>query len=336
MGSNHDLRVTRHATREAGMARVALAVDLGGTNLRTAVVDEAGAILYEAQQSTDADQGVDAVINRLGQSIRDVAQRSGVGPDVPVGVAAPGPLDPRAGVVHFAPNLPGWHHVPLARMLREQTGRAILLGNDANAAALGELYFGAGKGTKNLIYVGIGTGVGGGVISEGRLIDGIRGMGGELGHTTVDMEGPRCTCGSVGCIEAFCSAWSITREAMLLVSAGRGQAILAAAGADPIGPRAVGVAAHHGDPDALRLLARAGNALGAGLGNFINIFNPEVIVIGGGVAEIGEPLIGPVERAAAAFSIPSIHQGVKIIPSALGLKTGTYGSAALVFHAYHP
>ena len=320
------------------MTRVALAVDLGGTNLRAAAVDDAGTILYESQRPTEAEQGVDAVIERLTLAINEAAQQADLGSEVPVGVAAPGPLDPRAGIVHFAPNLPGWHGVPLADRLREGTGRTILVGNDANAAALGELYFGAGRGTgtKNLIYVGIGTGVGGGVISEGRLIDGIRGMGGELGHTTVDLEGPRCTCGSVGCIEAFCSSWSITREAQLLVACGRGTAILDAAGKGEVGPRSVGVAAHAGDPYALRLLQRAGSALGAGLGNFVNIFNPEVIVIGGGVAEIGEPLLGPVRDAMRAFSIPSIHDGVSIIPSALGLKTGTYGSAALVFHEYHP
>ena len=116
-----------------------------------------------------------------------------------------------------------------------------------------------------MIFVGLGTGVGGGVISEGRLIDGARGMGGELGHVSVDLDGPRCTCGSLGCIEAYCSAWSITREAELLVSSGRGAAIEAAAPEGRIGPRAVGVAATNGDPAALALLERAGTALGAGL-----------------------------------------------------------------------
>ena len=315
---------------------VALAVDLGGTNLRSAVVDAAGTILYETQRPTYADQGVDSVIDRIALAIREAADHSSVGPDAPVGVAAPGPLDPRAGVIYFAPNLPGFHNVPLRQRLEELTGRRVHLGNDANAAALGEYIFGVGKGLRNLIFVGIGTGVGGGVISEGRLIDGFRGMGGELGHISVDLSGPRCTCGSSGCIESFCSAWAITREADLLISSGRGAAIAAAAGEQPAGPRAVGTAAHNGDPAALALLRRAGTALGAGLANFINIFNPEIIVIGGGVAEIGEPLLEPARRAIEVFAMPVMRQDVRLVPSSLRLKTGIYGSAALVFYANHP
>ena len=315
---------------------IALGIDLGGTNLRSAAITIEGEIVYETHRPTFANEGVESVIDRIALAIREAADRSGVGPDVPVGVAAPGPLDPRTGIVHFAPNLPGWRDVQLRDRLQQATGRQILLGNDANAAALGEFIFGSGKDTQNMIFVGLGTGVGGGVISEGRLIDGARGMGGELGHVSVDLDGPRCTCGSSGCIEAYCSAWSITREAELLVSSGRGNAILAAAGDGKVGPRAVGVAAANGDRTARALLERAGTALGAGLANFINIFNPEVIVLGGRVAEIGDPLLEPVRRAIANFAMPVMREGVQLVPSSLRLKTGIYGSAALVFYENHP
>ena len=315
---------------------IALGIDLGGTNLRSAAITIEGEIVYETHRPTFANEGVESVIDRIALAIREAADRSGVGPDVPVGVAAPGPLDPRTGIVHFAPNLPGWRDVQLRDRLQQATGRQILLGNDANAAALGEFIFGSGKDTQNMIFVGLGTGVGGGVISEGRLIDGARGMGGELGHVSVDLDGPRCTCGSSGCIEAYCSAWSITREAELLVSSGRGNAILAAAGDGKVGPRAVGVAAANGDRTARALLERAGTALGAGLANFINIFNPEVIVLGGRVAEIGDPLLEPVRRAIAYFAMPVMREGVQLVPSSLRLKTGIYGSAALVFYENHP
>lgn len=315
------------------MTRVALGIDLGGTNLRSAAIAEDGTIVYESSRPTFADQGVDAVIDRIALSIREAADRAGVGPDAPVGVAAPGPLDPRQGIVYFAPNLPGWTEVHLCDRLQQLTDRRILLGNDANAAALGELYFGSGRGVRNMIYVGLGTGVGGGVISEGMLIDGVRGLGGELGHTTVDINGPRCSCGSIGCVESFCSSWAITHEAETLVRCGRGAAIAAAAGSGPIGTRAVGEAAAQGDPAALALLHRAGTALGAGLANFTNIFNPEVIVIGGGVAEIGEPLLGPARAALATFAIPVMRENVRLAPSGLGLKTGIYGAVALVLHA---
>jgi glucokinase len=316
--------------------QIALGVDLGGTNLRSAAVTASGEIVFETHRPTFATEGVDSVIDRIALAIREAADAAGVGQDVPVGVAAPGPLDPRTGVVHFAPNLPGWRDVQLRDRVQERAGRRVIIGNDANAAALGEFIFGAGRGSENMIYVGIGTGVGGGVISEGRLIDGLNGMGGELGHVSVDLDGPRCTCGSLGCIEAFCSAWSITHEARLLVSSGRGAAIRAAAPDGSIGPRAVGTAAANGDPAALALLDRAGTALGAGLANFINIFNPEIIVLGGGVAEIGDPLLDPVRRAINTFAMPVMRSGVRLVPSSLGLKTGIYGSAALVFYENHP
>jgi len=318
------------------MTAIALGIDLGGTNLRAAAITSDGSVVYESTRPTFADQGVDAVIDRIALSIREAAERAGVPHDTAVGVAAPGPLDPRAGVVYFAPNLPGWTNVALRSRLADLTGRPIMLGNDANAAALGELHFGAGRGIQNLIYVGLGTGIGGGVISEGRLIDGIRGMGAELGHTTVSLDGPRCTCGSLGCIETYCSAWAITRDAELLVRCGRGHAIQQAAVAEPIGPRAVGIAAEQGDTAALNILERAGTALGAGLANFVNIFNPELIVLGGGVAEIGDLLLNPVRAALHLYAIPVMHDIVRLAPASLGLETGIFGAAALVFHENHP
>lgn len=315
------------------MSRLALAVDLGGTNLRAAVVDRDGVIQSETQQRTQASEGPDAVIARIGAAVNDIAESNQVPKDVPVGIASPGPLDPRTGVVYFSPNLPGWTNIPLAAKLREHTNREVVLSNDANAAGLGEVFFGAGKGTRNLLYIGLGTGVGGGIYSEGMLIDGVRGMGGELGHVTVDLNGPRCTCGSAGCIEAYTSAWALTRDALALVDSGRGDAILKAAGdRDTVGPRAIGEAASDGDAAALALLDRAGRALGAGMASFVNIFNPEVIAIGGGVSLIGEPLLQPARQALAAFAMPIMLESVKVVPSQLGVKTGIYGAAALVFY----
>lgn len=315
------------------MARLALAVDLGGTNLRAAVVNRDGDIQAETQQRTQSSDGPDAVIERIAAAVNGIAESNQVPNDVPVGLASPGPLDPRTGVVYFSPNLPGWTNIPLAAKLRERTKREVVLSNDANAAALGEVFFGAGKGTRNLLYLGLGTGVGGGIYSEGLLIDGVRGMGGELGHVTVDLNGPRCTCGSVGCIEAYTSAWALTRDALALVDSGRGDAILRAAGdRNNVGPRALGQAASDGDAATLALLERAGHALGAGMASFVNIFNPEVIAIGGGVSLIGDPLLEPARRALATFAMPIMLENVKVVPSQLGVKTGIYGAAALVFY----
>lgn len=321
-------------TNVAGVPRtLAIGIDLGGTNLRCAVVASDGTIVAEITQPTDADRGPNAVIDSIGWVVHEVASRAGISESVAIGIAAPGPLNPTTGVVLFAPNLPGWHDIPLRQMVADLTGRSTVLGNDANAAALGEYHFGAGRGYRHVIYVGLGTGVGGGVISDGRLIDGLNGMGAELGHIAVSISGPRCHCGSVGCVEAYCSGWALTDEINLLVSSQRAEAIVAAAAGGEIGPRAAGIAAAHGDPTATALLARAGEALGVGLANIVNIFNPEIIAIGGGLAELGEPLLGPARAALASRAMPMMAREVRIVPSQLGSKTGIYGAAALVFHS---
>lgn len=310
-----------------------LAIDLGGTNLRCAVVTRDGEILVEERTLTEGERGVDVVIEHMADLIEDVANTADLESDIPVGVAAPGPLDPYEGVVRFSPNLPGWTNIPLREELNKLTGRTVLLGNDANAAALGERYFGAGKGVDHLVYVALGTGLGGGIISNGQLIDGINGLGGELGHTTVNLDGPRCTCGSPGCVEAYCSGWAITRDAMALIQSGRGDAIRDAADdPDNIDARAVEDAAKAGDVHAQLILERAGHALGAALATFANIFNPQMIVIGGGLAKAGELLLGPAERSLRAYALPAISRELTITGSALGTKTGIYGAAALVFH----
>ncbi len=315
------------------MIETTLAVDLGGTNLRCAVVDRAGTVLIEKHELTDSERGVDSVIQRMADLIQRVASGAGLDAGAPVGVVAPGPLDPKTGIVRFSPNLVGWTNVPLRDRLAELTGRRVELGNDANAAALGEYYFGVGKQAQHLVYVALGTGIGGGIISNGMLIDGAHGLGGELGHTSVSMDGPRCTCGAAGCVEAYSSGWAIARDGQALVRSGRGDAIREAAkDSTEIDARAVAAAAYAGDVSALQILERAGRALGVALANFANIFNPEVIVIGGGLARIGDLLLTPARNAFKAHTMPAIYKDVTIIDSTLGTQTGIYGAAAIIFH----
>jgi glucokinase len=315
------------------VSSVALAVDLGGTNLRCALITDDGQVLFEADESTQAQQGPAAVVRRIARIIEHVAVETEAAPDVAVGVAAPGPLDPHRGLVLTTPNLPGWQDVPLRQQLAKLTGRTVHLGNDANAAALGEFYFGAGRAVRHLVYLGIGTGVGGGVVSDGRLIDGVNGMGGELGHVTVNLTGPRCSCGSVGCIEAYCSGWALARDAQALVGAGRGRGILRAAGSGDVDARAVGNAARAGDPEAAALIELAGAALGAGIGGFINTFNPELVVLGGGVMRLGETFFEAAAQAARTFAFEALMRNTAIVPSELGSRTGVFGAAALVLNA---
>jgi glucokinase len=156
-------------------------------------------------------------------------------------------------------------------------------------------------------------------------------MGAELGHVSVSIDGPRCHCGSVGCVEAYCSAWALNDAIDLLISAQRGDAIVAAADGQKVGPQALGRAAERGDQNAIAVLTRAGTALGVGLANFVNIFNPEIIAIGGGLADIGEPLLQPARNALSAWAMPMMGANVQVVRSQLGSRTGIYGAAALVF-----
>lgn len=313
------------------MAELAIAVDLGGTNLRCSVITAEGEMRFDSRQSSRGDEGVEAVVARIARMVDTAASDQQLGPEIAVGVVAPGPLDTARGIVRYAPNLRGWNEVPLRAMLEELTGRRIILGNDANAQALGEHYFGAARNVDNMVYVALGTGLGGGVIAKGKLIDGVAGMGGELGHMTVNFQGPRCTCGSLGCIEAYCSGWAIARDGQALADSNRSAYLEAIAAQRPITSRDVAAAADAGDLLAASVIYEAGYALGAALANYVNIFNPQIIVIGGGLAQIGARLIDPAKEALKRFALPDLTEGLEIRPSALGAHTGLFGAAALVF-----
>lgn len=308
-----------------------IAIDLGGTHIRVAVVSRAGDLDHKEQIATEADQGPQHVIDRMGDLVTRVAKDAGLANDVPIGVASPGPLDVRAGVVLFTPNLPGWRDVEITTLLSEATGRSVVIQNDGNCAALGEVQFGGAKGVKDLVYLALGTGVGGGVISNGMLVDGVRGLGAEVGHVTVAMDGPRCTCGSVGCLEAYASGWAIKREADLVAQTDDGNRIVAAADGGELHAGIVAKAAKDGDPVATAILERAGRALGAAMGAFANTFNPRLIVIGGGVARLGDLLIAPALKAMPSYCFVDMRQDLKVTYSALGGDTGLYGAAALAF-----
>jgi glucokinase len=309
--------------------RRVVAVDLGGTNIRVAVVTQNGSLTHRRGIPTGAAEGPDAVLERIVGLVREVAEVAGVPERAPVGIASPGPLDPRSGVVFFTPNLPGWRDVPLGRRVADGVRRDVFVANDGNCAALGEIAFGAAKGVDDLVYLALGTGVGGGVVSGGRLIDGVRGLGAELGHCVIATDGPRCTCGGVGCLEAFASGWAIAREGTLVATTEDGRAIRDAAAGGPINASVIARAADTGDAAAAAILERAGRALGAAIGAFVNIFNPELVAIGGGVAVLGDHLLGPARRAMTSHSFLANREDVRFAMSALGDDTGLFGAAAL-------
>lgn len=311
-----------------------IGVDLGGTNIRVALLDAEGTMSHTIRTPTKSELGPDAVLRRIADLVSEVSHQAGVGSDVPVGVASPGPLNPRIGVVHYTPNLPGWRDVPVVSQLEAQLGRRVALANDGNCATLGEMRFGRAKGVLNLVYLALGTGIGGGVVTEGVLIDGKNGLGAEIGHTLVAIDGPRCTCGSVGCLEAFASGWAIQAEARKVATTADGDFLREVAGNGPIHAGIVAKAAAQGHEASIAILERAGRALGAAIGSFINMFDPEMIVIGGGVAALGDQLMAPARKMIPQHSFVDMRENVSVEYSLLGADTGIYGAGALAFQEF--
>jgi glucokinase len=313
------------------MAQI-VSVDLGGTHIRAA--------LFPAFEPTPATQtkietlapeGPDAVIERIAKTIESQIPDNIDKDQIRIGIGAPGPLDPATGVILEAPNLPGWQNVPLVERMQTRFDCPVLLGNDANMAALAEWRFGAGTGTQHLVYLTISTGIGGGVISDGRLLTGAHGYAGELGHMTISLDGPHCGCGQNGHVEALAAGPAIARRANEKLAAGQSSSLREKYETEgKVRAEDVGQAAHQGDALALETLDEIGDILGNHLANLAHAFNPEIFVLGGGVSQIGEPLFGPIRKALPKYLMhPSYLDGLRIIPAALGDDAGLVGAMIL-------
>jgi len=305
--------------------------DLGATHFRAGLGDpETGQVFGVGRYPTGAASGPDRVIENIARRFKALAESA----ETEVKVAAigvPGPVRAADGVVVRAPNLPGWDNVPVAARLEALTGLRVLVGNDANLAALGEQRYGAGRGARHLVYLTVSTGIGGGVIAEGRLLLGAHGFAAELGHIPVEPGGPLCGCGGRGCLEALASGTAIARQAAEIARRKPGSGLWAAAGGRPEGLDAPTVErlARQGDPDARHLFEQVGRYLGLGLTAVIHAFDPEQVVIGGGVANAFD-LFGPALRAELGRRLmPAYRDGVEIVRAALGDVSGLYGALAL-------
>lgn len=315
-----------------------LALDLGASRIRAAVVAADGRILARRASRTPGADGPAAVIGACIASLRSV--RDGVDPAVAralagVGLSAPGPVDPRAGTLVEPPNIgPGFRDVPFAAPIAAALGLPAALERDTHVAALAELTFGAARGCHDFLYLTVSTGFGGAIVVGGRLYGGPDGVAGELGHLVIDIDGPPCACGGRGHIEALCSGSGIARLATEAARAGRSPdlaARLAARAPGPLEGRDVADAADAGDPEAVAILARARRAFAAAIVGLVNAFAPERIVVGGGLAAAqGERLLGPAREAVreTAFRIPG--KRVAIVPAALGDDVGLVGAVALL------
>ncbi|MDQ7028649.1 MAG: ROK family protein [Ardenticatenia bacterium] len=313
------------------MGTHAIAVDVGGTHIRAAVITSEGHVVHVVRDKTHAEEGPRAVVARVIHLTRAAMAECERQQVVGVGVAAPGPVDPDRGLVMYPPNLPGWGEIPLARLLEEALELPVWLGNDANLAALGEHRFGAGRGTAHMIYITISTGVGGGIIVNRRLVTGALGLAAEVGHMPLIPEGPLCSCGHRGHLEALAAGPSIAREARAAVE--RGWETALATLDHPLSAEDVVAAARAGDRVALELLARAGTHVGRAMALLVHLFNPERFVVGGGVSNAGDLILEPARRAARRHVLPTYRHTFDVVPASLGDNAGVVGAAVLVFEA---
>jgi glucokinase len=315
-----------------------IGVDLGGTKVEAAAVDAGGAILRKIRRPTPVAGGPEAVTAEI---VEMVSGLRGAGPAVGllgVGLGVAGQIEADTGMVRFAPNL-GWRDVPFKRNLAQALKLPVALTNDVRAATWGEWLHGAGQGCDDLICLFVGTGIGGGVVSGGRMLTGCSNTAGELGHTTVALGGPLCTCGRRGCLEALAGGWALAREARDAIQADPegGRGLLEAAAAlkqspatpEEVTAQAVARAAQNGDPLARRLVAAAAQALVAGCASLVNAFNPCRLILGGGVMEGLPELVARLARDVAREALQAATGSLQVLPARLHGEAGVIGAAAL-------
>lgn len=312
------------------------ALDLGGTKLRGLVADPEGRVLGEEIRLSHAGEGVEVVVDRMVGALEAALDQAGVGvADLKaVGVASPGAVDVGRGVVPGAPQLPGWHEVPLREIMSRRLGLAVHLENDATAAAMGEHAFGGGRGTQHMLYLTVSTGVGGGIIIDGKLYRGASGAAGELGHITIDPNGPPCGCGARGHLESLVSGTAIARRGAELVAKGESQVLAELSEREgPVTAEMMGRAVEIGDVASREAFRQAGHYLGIALASFVNIFNPEAILIGGGVARSGDLFMEQARTTMQGLAMRQPLGDVRLDLAVLGDRAGPLGMVAVLREA---
>lgn len=306
-----------------------IGVDLGGTNVRSAVVDEAGRITHHNKLSVAGSRSADAVIDRIIACVSQTMDGCGRERVVGVGVGTPGLIIAETGIVVYAPNVPGWTDLPLKAILENRLNLPVAIENDANAAAIGEHWVGAGKGVRHMICMTLGTGVGGSIILNNQIWRGANGAGGEVGHTTVIENGVLCGCGAPGCLEAYASAPAIARQAREALLDGQDSMLTQLCGSDPraLTSAMVAEAAQAGDPVAFAVMHRSATLLGVAIASLTNLLNPELFVIGGGVINAGNLIFDPIWEEVHRRAYKWSASILRIVPAALGDDAGIIGAA---------
>lgn len=370
--------------RDERQLPLVVGVDMGGTQLRAAVL-QGSTLLSRVGLLTGENVSPERIIPRLYAAIREVLEQAHTSLEqvAGIGIAAPGPLDSRTGVIFSPPNLPGWDHVPLRDIFTEHYHIPISVENDANTAGLGEYMFGAGRGCRDMVYMTLSTGIGGGVITNGQIMTGASGTAAELGHMTIDWHGERCNCGNIGCLESIASGIAIGRKANAAIRSGSAEGLellnfartmlqhgstvadrtaLPTQGSDPatveillhgpnepddlasetniqqpyedlqVNARTVALAAEAGIPVARAIISNAAVAIGIGLVNIIHIFNPEMIILGGGLTQMGPMLMEPMLRIVQERAMKVPREAVRIVQAQLGANAGLVGAGALIYY----
>ena len=317
------------------MVSTAVGVDLGGTKIAAALVSEEGRILKSSRLPTDVEGGPSAVLAQIAGLVKALADTSGVS-IVGIGVGVAGQIEAESGIVSFAPNL-DWHDVPMQSQLASACNLPVFVTNDVRAITWAEWLFGAGKGCDDLICAIVGTGIGGGVVVNGRIVTGCSNMAGEIGHITVDLNGPECTCGNRGCMEALSGGWGIARRARQAVSAdpaaGRTLFNMADEKVEKITARMVAGAYKTGDALAKTLVEGAGRALAAGMVGLVNAFNPCRLILGGGVINGLPDLVDYVRQGVSDGALAAATGVLKVDTAQLGEDAGVMGAAALAMRS---
>ena len=297
----------------------AIGIDIGGTRLRAALVDRAGTLLARAETPTLAGEGPAAVIAQIARLVEQVGQGATGEGIAGAGVSSPGPIDTVRGLALGVPTLKGWNGVPIADMIAEALDLPVTLENDGIAAANGEWRFGVGRGLTDFVYVTVSTGIGGGIVSGGRLLHGRMGMAGHIGHMTVMIGGEKCSCGNAGCWEAYASGTAFARR-------------IGRSGAAAQDPESVLAAARDGDPQAAGLVAEHGDYLGIGIASLLHLFSPQAVILGGGVSNGLDLLMPAIDRRVRLNAMPAFRD-IPVIRAGLGENSGLVGAAALAFEA---
>lgn len=314
-----------------------LGIDLGGTNIQSGVVDDTGRPVSSVSIETRADLGPEAGVESLARAGRLAVESSGLGWDAisGVGLGSPGTMDIAQGMLLQPPNLPGWDDLPIRDLLAAKLDKRTVLQNDANAAAFGEYWAGAGRNTKSLVMFTLGTGIGCGIITEGRIVEGRHSHGGECGHIIIQMEnGRRCGCGAYGHLEAYASATALVKRAQELLGDESVRSLLRDVPLDEITSRAINDAAEAGDPLGRRLMKETAYYLAVGTVTLLHTIDPDIVLFGGGMIAAGEGFLEDIRQHVQSMAFPAVAEGTRVEYAELGSNAGFIGAAGWAREIY--